>query len=702
MVFVEAFLFVATGVLSTIVGQLLLFSGSGDSWTMLIPLSNYLGMALVSIIPERFALLANNSSSSTTTNSGVSPSSSSSSITTTTTENKQQTTENQKDTIDILTPSSSSTNNQGGIDTLMNDYGNITNSITHPRHRTTTTATTSGHPNTTNTNTSTGIGINSGGSNGNSLPGTPLRSLGGVNTNGSTSSIVVTPSHRGSPTLPPSLGGGGGGNPSNGIGSSTIFTNNYNNNHYTNYTDNHHPSSHTDIHGTTSTDNDIDILKKQQHISLFHQHPVSFFRSLHQKLLSLSSSSSTTSIPPSETSSSASSAPDYYPSSASRETVSSVSINSSSMDHPSSSVHNSNYNGTNSSSSSSSNGKLCGIVPRPFTITTNQYVCSVIILDIMGYYFHVLGLRYAGSALFQVVYSSVVIWAAILSRLLRGKQQNNQLNTYQIFGIGIVLFGLVYSTVAEHVVQSGTSTGWLAFFFPSTSRSDFAVAASSITSSSTHNNGGGLSGHHEGTATIDIEGIGNDKEDTSSSLTTLASPAVITNPDKQWDIIIGMVFSLLSSLTYGTVYALAEVLMMQPNPPNPKFVAKYIGFGISIVLFLYVFVFTLPRYNDILLHVQELSFLSWSMIIVCYITMMLSAAVHSITYYQLMYSLGAIAAGIMQSARAIGVFIIAGIFFCSYQESQCFSYSRGIATLFVIGGILFYSYGKQLHQSTHK
>ena len=630
MVFMEAFLFVATGILSTIVGQILLFSGSGDSWTMLIPLSNYFGMALVSFIPERFTLLSTSSANTTSTP-----------------QNKEQEGINiiTGSTDELLGPSDNITDNNTSSSASLSmnmDTDIYSTSIedigVKPRHRTTMNMNTTTNNNISHSNGSTSSVHST------SIPSTPLRSLSNA---GSSTTVphnhhnhtivtsTLTPNNRGSPTSSSNTN-----NITNNTNDALIITT-------TNYND---------------TNDDIDIRKKQQ---LPTTNTLSFIKTLHQKLLSLASSSTST-------------------------------TSSTSGEHTHT-VHESHHHHQSELSDSSVSfpppSKLCGIISRPFSITTQQYIISVIILDILGYYFHILGLRYAGSALFQVIYSSVVIWAAILSRLLRGKQHNNQLNRYQVIGICIVLFGLIYSTVAEHIQPENLSP-WLTYLFPSVKSSSSDFVTTTIDTKNAPN-------HHQGAATIDIEGAGNDKEDTSASLSSISSAATIANATKRWEILLGMIFSLLSSLTYATVYAIAECLMAQPNPPSPKYVAKYIGFGISVVLFIYILFFTLPRYQDILQHVQEIQFISWPTIFFCYFLMMMSAAVHSITYYQLMYSLGAIAAGIMQSARAVGVFIIAGFIFCSYQESQCFTISRGIATLFVIGGILFYSYGKQLHHG-HK
>ncbi|KAH9095051.1 putative TPT domain-containing protein [Aphanomyces euteiches] len=72
----------------------------------------------------------------------------------------------------------------------------------------------------------------------------------------------------------------------------------------------------------------------------------------------------------------------------------------------------------------------------------------------------------------------------------------------------------------------------------------------------------------------------------------------------------------------------------------------------------------------------------------------LSQLAHGLTYFMMLGSCGAVTTGIMQSLRAVCVFGLSSVLYCSRQESQCFDAKRGIATLFVVSGVLFYSWAK--------
>lgn len=72
----------------------------------------------------------------------------------------------------------------------------------------------------------------------------------------------------------------------------------------------------------------------------------------------------------------------------------------------------------------------------------------------------------------------------------------------------------------------------------------------------------------------------------------------------------------------------------------------------------------------------------------------LSQLAHGLTYFLMLGSSGAVTTGIMQSLRAVCVFAISSVLYCGHQESQCFDTRRGVATLLVVSGVLFYSWAK--------
>lgn len=90
---------------------------------------------------------------------------------------------------------------------------------------------------------------------------------------------------------------------------------------------------------------------------------------------------------------------------------------------------------------------LAGRVVGLWRAQSAVQACVVVsvVLDFAGCIFSNLGLSMAGSGLFQVVYSSVICWSALLSRLVLKKVVSRE----QWLGIALVTFGLAFSALGE-------------------------------------------------------------------------------------------------------------------------------------------------------------------------------------------------------------------------------------------------------------
>jgi hypothetical protein len=285
-------------------------------------------------------------------------------------------------------------------------------------------------------------------------------------------------------------------------------------------------------------------------------------------------------------------------------------------------------------------------VTGAFTISLKYFVPIAVTLDVLGFYLHVIGLELAGSALYQVIYSSVVVWAALGARILRGPEHAS-LNSTQIMGITVVLLGLGYSALSE---------------------------GSSGDHSHTHSHTSG---------SVSAGGI--DEMSAQATAVALATKKLL-----------GVCASLGAAVVYGTVYALAECLMSDAHPPKPAVVATYVGLGVTGTLGSFILFAVLPHWDEVASSVALANVLSWGGIICCFLIMMFSALCHAIVYYSLLPAVGAATVGLLNAGRAVGVFVFSGIVFCSWQTVQCFTWARGVATVVVIGGIIVFTYGKAL------
>jgi len=165
---------------------------------------------------------------------------------------------------------------------------------------------------------------------------------------------------------------------------------------------------------------------------------------------------------------------------------------------------------------------------------------------------------------------------------------------------------------------------------------------------------------------------------------------------------LGIAASLGAAIVYGTVYSLAELVMSDARAPHPATLATYVGLGVSGVLGVFLAFAVLPRWGEVAEAVAAANLMSWAAIVFCFGILMLSALLHAIAYYSLLPTVGSAAVGLLNSARAVGVFVFSALLFCSWQHQQCLTAARVIATIVVLGGIAVFNHGKELkHADAH-
>jgi len=239
-------------------------------------------------------------------------------------------------------------------------------------------------------------------------------------------------------------------------------------------------------------------------------------------------------------------------------------------------------------------------------------VFLISIFEILGNVFSILGIIYAGSGVFQVIYSSLVIFTAIWARIFLRKK----LASGQWYAILIVTLGLSFSA------------------------------------------------------------FGNKD---------------ISNDQSQWGSLLGAVFTLLCTIMYSFVYIISEGLLTSKNPPSPQRLQTFDGIYVAILVTIYLITYTIPNFKTLVYDKVEEHQGVWSIIIMVYMVLVLSGFLHSYTHFKLLSSIGSVSTGILQSLRAISVFAFSAWFFCEGHPNQCFTISKGISTVIVIGGILYFS-----------
>ena len=108
-----------------------------------------------------------------------------------------------------------------------------------------------------------------------------------------------------------------------------------------------------------------------------------------------------------------------------------------------------------------------------------------------------------------------------------------------------------------------------------------------------------------------------------------------------------------------------------------------------------MFFYSLPHLQSNLIRPMEVQGeLSVPSVALLYIVLVASSYFHNDSYFEMVSSIGAVQTGLLNAIRAVLVFGLSNLAFCSRDSHQCYSAAKGIATLLVVTGILLFSYGK--------
>ena len=237
-----------------------------------------------------------------------------------------------------------------------------------------------------------------------------------------------------------------------------------------------------------------------------------------------------------------------------------------------------------------------------------------------------LSLVWSGSAIFQLVYSSIIIVTATFRHFLL---PNKKLSLQQWIACWIVTFGLLLSGFGQN----------------------------------------------------------NHSHSHSSSFTSNILAAFSQ-----------LLWPLITTTLYAIEYVLIEKLLQGKNAPSDNELCCKMGFyGLSAVC-LYQIFNVIPNWNNTFIHEITIHNGSGAIIAISYFWIFISNFLHNWSYFKLLHNSGAVSTGINQALRAVGVFVISGIFFCELQESQCFNSFKFLSLIIVIIGVLRYAFITAMYQ----
>ncbi|KAF9963674.1 hypothetical protein BGZ70_007248 [Mortierella alpina] len=245
-------------------------------------------------------------------------------------------------------------------------------------------------------------------------------------------------------------------------------------------------------------------------------------------------------------------------------------------------------------------------------------VIQVAVMDVIANALVTVGFFYVGSGMYQVIYSSIVIWCAILTRIFLSRKLNN----VQWVAIVGVTCGLAISAVGtvQEASPDGPVQTWLEKSF-------------------------------------------------------------------------GALVTLGATFLYACVYVLSDKVLSTFKPkPIPEKVCSMVGAYASLLTFIYLCVHTFPNWQTEVLDVVTAHQGSWTTIIIVYPLLTISSLLHSLNYYVLLSRINNIAVGILQSLRAVLVFVMSHYLFCGVSATQCFNQWKFVSAIVVIGCVTLFSF----------
>ncbi|KAF9548932.1 hypothetical protein EC957_005284 [Mortierella hygrophila] len=245
-------------------------------------------------------------------------------------------------------------------------------------------------------------------------------------------------------------------------------------------------------------------------------------------------------------------------------------------------------------------------------------VIQVAVMDVIANAMVTVGFFYVGSGMYQVIYSSIVIWCAILTRIFLSRKLNN-IQWVAIFGVTI---GLAISAVGT--VQDASPDG----------------------------------------------------------------------PVQSWiEKSFGALVTLGATFLYSCVYVLSDKVLSTTKPtPIPEKVCSMVGGYASLLTFLYLCIHTFPNWKTEVMDVIADRQGSTVGILLVYPLLVISSMLHSLNYYVLLSRINNIAVGIMQSLRAVLVFVMSHYLFCGVSNTQCFNQWKFMSAIVVIGCVTLFSF----------
>ncbi|PKY46874.1 hypothetical protein RhiirA4_461872 [Rhizophagus irregularis] len=275
---------------------------------------------------------------------------------------------------------------------------------------------------------------------------------------------------------------------------------------------------------------------------------------------------------------------------------------------------------------------------QPKEVVDHKIIFAAACLDVIANFALTIGFFYVGSGMYQVIYSSVVIWCAILSFFFLGRKISF-VQSISIIGVSV---GLALSAL----------------------------------------------------------GINQNKELTTPPPPSSSTGTTMPHSYHMSNTMFGMLLTSFATFGYACVYVVSDQILTAraPNtlPPSPKKVCFLVGTYGSLISFIYIIFYTIPNWNILITQemVKKMPHSSNFVIILMYLILSFSSFIHNFAYYWLMKEIGNVSTSILNALRAIIVFGLSHMMFCKIDHGQCLNIWKGWSAFIVVGFVTIFSVSK--------
>ena len=169
--------------------------------------------------------------------------------------------------------------------------------------------------------------------------------------------------------------------------------------------------------------------------------------------------------------------------------------------------------------------------------------------------------------------------------------------------------------------------------------------------------------------------------------------AIINAESDGAEVLFGTILILIGTLIHSLTYIATEyVLIKVDDAISPELLCSISGFIPALFYATWQVVYTIPNYEQVIVHSIESAHGNVDIVILCYTLLGLAAFVHSTLFYFLIHSLGSTMTSSSKIIQALIIFVASHYAFCPARKSQCLTTSKAVSFAATLLGIAMYSF----------